>query len=1508
MSSVPTIAPPETPQLDPPARIFGLRDAPCFYPTAEEFMEPLKFIESIRPEAEKAGICKIIPPESWKPTFALDTETFRFKTRIQKLNSMEGQTMTNLNYLDQLAKFHRQQGHPVQKIPQLDKRPIDLFRLRKEVAARGGYQKVTSGKKWAEIGRELDYTRKQCTSLSNALKTTYFKVILPYDIYLLKQGKTHEHTQQQDIKRELSADLHPNRAAESQHDATSASPSTSTSTSTSISTSTSSLLPETRKSKRIKKDPVSYHIPKTDWYCSKCLVAGDDYGFEEGQEHSLNSFQQRCNTFKKTWFEKAGYADGQVPEDVVEREFWRLVENAHENVEVEYGTDLHSTLHGSGFPTLERHPIDKYSTHPANLNNIPFLPESLFCHIKTDILGMMVPWLHVGMCFSTFCWHNEDHYAYSIDYMHWGETRTWYGVPASDALKFEDTMRKAVPELFEQQPDLLFHLKAVNFAPPDWCYHGLECVQRYKDYRKQPVFSHDELIMTTALNDTSIATAHWLQEDMKSLLDRELSDRKNVLNQVPGIRTVIEEVDRPEEEVHPSERFLRLRYSDEQLKEITQRVIENAGIPDIWTDKYRKIMMETRTPSLKLLRSLLAEADRIPFPIKEAGRLRKFVNVANEWVEAATKVLVRKHHQGRRLVDRAQGSNGKRLEELQEMLRQVERLRFDCPEIRQLEESIEIMLDFQMDARRALKKPEHDVAECRELYEYGLSMNIVMDEIDQLEVIVTDLTWAERVSSKGVLQEDFLLICNFVDDAEKNGVSSSNPLLMEMIKKREAGLLWEEKAQEVLSKNPIDLDELRAVIEDGRSFPVPRNVLSKAEQLHSKALELKKTADQLAKRSREPKYGNRPSVLDLKRLLKTADSMPIDIEHKEMLEQESKKFDDWLTACQQLLLSPTSKKQAGMELEGALDDLKQNVEACTAEEKAPLPVVSSNGVHRVNTVPAPGNKPTETVNEDNGSSPDSNTITKHASNDQEPATADSGTESLSSGAKKDKAVDVTEMTTPPIADTPMEESLKMDISDDVERDEQIYCLCRSSESGMMVECDECHEWYHGPCVRVTKREATTKSNYICPVCNLSLVIKRDKPRPTLEELVKMSELAQSLLFFTPEVPLLESIVHTVMEFQKKVDQFLKHDIITEKDVLQVKAFLRKIEGLDIELAGEREVLRAHVLRLCPSSMPVPGVMLSTYPSAPPLSTIVSTCLCTQRSAATPQTELVSPQMELTPSPLEQPTPPLGPPISPLEPAAPSMEPQDMGEVMIQCGICSDWLHIHCAGLDVEQVQKLSKFVCPVCCLVKKKPYTYGQAANPAEAQARASERMQANKDTTKQRRQKLSKDSIDLTGLVTGTEEKKKRPYKKREHSETGDKPKKRRKSSGGQSTVSTGSTDSNATTPQVMTTLPSFSEGFLLHDRAPIKSPVESHHLNRPSHALPYSPPPPPSGHPIHAQPHYHGPSNPPAQQQRYTSHPNGALIININININIHIHTSTTATATITITITITITAREV
>ncbi|CAM9907210.1 unnamed protein product, partial [Hapterophycus canaliculatus] len=45
----------------------SIPDAPTFYPTEEQFRDPLTYIESIRPIAEGYGIAKIVPPVGWSP-------------------------------------------------------------------------------------------------------------------------------------------------------------------------------------------------------------------------------------------------------------------------------------------------------------------------------------------------------------------------------------------------------------------------------------------------------------------------------------------------------------------------------------------------------------------------------------------------------------------------------------------------------------------------------------------------------------------------------------------------------------------------------------------------------------------------------------------------------------------------------------------------------------------------------------------------------------------------------------------------------------------------------------------------------------------------------------------------------------------------------------------------------------------------------------------------------------------------------------------------------------------------------------------------------------------------------------------------------------------------------------------------------------------------------------------------------------------------------------------------
>ncbi|KAK2868101.1 hypothetical protein FQN49_003163, partial [Arthroderma sp. PD_2] len=181
---------------DPPKRNrpYELQEAPTFYPTEEEFKDPMTYIRKISPEGRKYGICKVVPPETWNPAFAIDTERFHFRTRRQELNSVEGGTRANLNYLDQLTKFHKQHGTSLTRFPSVDKRPLDLYKLKKAVEIRGGFEQVCKLKKWAEIGRDLGYSGKIMSSLSTSLKNSYQRWLQPYEEYLLvaKPGVQHQ--------------------------------------------------------------------------------------------------------------------------------------------------------------------------------------------------------------------------------------------------------------------------------------------------------------------------------------------------------------------------------------------------------------------------------------------------------------------------------------------------------------------------------------------------------------------------------------------------------------------------------------------------------------------------------------------------------------------------------------------------------------------------------------------------------------------------------------------------------------------------------------------------------------------------------------------------------------------------------------------------------------------------------------------------------------------------------------------------------------------------------------------------------------------------------------------------------------------------------------------------------------------------------------------------------------------------------------------------------------------
>uniref|UniRef100_A0A8C7QRW8 [histone H3]-trimethyl-L-lysine(4) demethylase n=1 Tax=Oncorhynchus mykiss TaxID=8022 RepID=A0A8C7QRW8_ONCMY len=326
-------------------------------------------------------------------------------------------------------------------------------------------------------------------------------------------------------------------------------------------------------------------IPKGDWRCPKCLAQEcskpqEAFGFEQAyRDYSLRAFGEMADSFKSDYFNMPVHM---VPTELVEKEFWRLVSTIEEDVTVEYGADIASKEFGSGFPIRNgRFKVSEkdemYLKCGWNLNNMAMMDPSVLTHVTADICGMTLPWLYVGMCFSSFCWHIEDHWSYSINYLHWGEPKTWYGAPGFAAEQLEAVMKKLAPELFQIQPDLLHQLvtimnpntlmshgvpiyrtnqcagefvitfprayhsgfnqgfnfaEAVNFCTVDWMALGRQCVDHYRLLHRYCVFSHDEMIcqMASKANSLDVVLASAVQKDMKDMIREEQDLRDNVQN------------------------------------------------------------------------------------------------------------------------------------------------------------------------------------------------------------------------------------------------------------------------------------------------------------------------------------------------------------------------------------------------------------------------------------------------------------------------------------------------------------------------------------------------------------------------------------------------------------------------------------------------------------------------------------------------------------------------------------------------------------------------------------------------------------------------------------------------------------------------------------------------------------------------------------------------------------------------------------------------------------------
>ena len=154
--------------------------------------------------------------------------------------------------------------------------------------------------------------------------------------------------------------------------------------------------------------------------------------FHSSKEFELAEFEEQALALQQRLYGSSA----QLGETHAEAEFWRWSRDA-KGLTLQYGDNVE----GSAF---SQHPADRLGRSAWNLARLPRLPDSVLAHVREDLPGVNEPMLYLGMVFSQFAWHVEDHYLYSTSFLHAGAPKTWYAAPAEDAAKVEAAVQAHV--------------------------------------------------------------------------------------------------------------------------------------------------------------------------------------------------------------------------------------------------------------------------------------------------------------------------------------------------------------------------------------------------------------------------------------------------------------------------------------------------------------------------------------------------------------------------------------------------------------------------------------------------------------------------------------------------------------------------------------------------------------------------------------------------------------------------------------------------------------------------------------------------------------------------------------------------------------------------------------------------------------------------------------------------------------------------------------------------------
>ncbi|ODV93576.1 hypothetical protein PACTADRAFT_82096 [Pachysolen tannophilus NRRL Y-2460] len=751
--------------------------------------------------------------------------------------------------------------------------------------------------------------------------------------------------------------------------------------------------------------------------------------------------------------------------------------------------------------------------------------------------------------------------------------------------------------------------ESINFAPPSWLGFGEESENWLVKQGIMPNFSIFEILINIAKNNVkNIAILQESKQLYENLLKEELTLRNELRNKVQGLKEVTNTNDNyisdddlaicfPSKVIlcnnddrvfsisiknflkySKKDSFLKklksvelhIFYDDEKLKSFGK--VFNRDIPSSskWFEKFQNFLKSSSMPSLKSLKNLYFEGEKIFnddylkfFYNKEKEykiystfiRLGQLIERYQSWVDSAQKYLSSKHQsRTRNNLNRKRFNNN---------------LNFDIDEYN----STNVDGTDQNDDVTVDEEAELNIDGLCKLVEDISGLFFYSEEIDQLlnltnEIEKYELNARKFLSSStnypNFFKENIEELSNIVSLGRSFGFYIPSASKLAKIYKIETWLLkYEEIFSEGLLSKFKDIFSFKKFIDEGKTL-MSQGHNDKISRLEGKLKETEILADSVAQIINKTHKSN---ISEVSKLLEESYDYPIDAELRNQLIKIKSEYEDIMVKSEKFL-----EKLVNIDGEINEDTLPKYSQVKSLLEKTKHLKFNSPQVKKLEVEYF---KPTEEWLKN---------LRKFCNK-----------QNSSLMVLKTYLVNLLNNVNNCLNISNPEDIVDFNNSPNVSSNEKFFCLCRLMESGSMVECENCSEWYHLSCFNTNKSKMKDK-NFICPICDHNhnfddLFLNFNKKfnnlsKPNLSNLILLLNDFKKLKLYPPmeEYNLVKEAVNNCLKFKQDfLNKDLKWDenfeMIIEDNIYKVRFYLRKLTGCSILFEKEYNQLREILLLL-----------------------------------------------------------------------------------------------------------------------------------------------------------------------------------------------------------------------------------------------------------------------------------------------------------------------------------------